>query len=133
MDSIQTASSKKRLWASWIVGGLPAVFLLLDASMKLVKPAAVVEGSLKVGFPESTLIGIGIALLISTLLYMVPRTAVLGAIMLTGYLGGAVATNVRVSGPVFNIVFPIIFAALLWGGIWLRDRRLQELLPVRAQ
>jgi len=93
----------------------------------------VVEGSLKVGFPESTLIGIGIALLISTLLYMVPRTAVLGAIMLTGYLGGAVATNVRVSGPVFNIVFPIIFAALLWGGIWLRDRRLQELLPVRAQ
>jgi DoxX-like family len=133
MDSIQTASSKKRLWASWIVGGLPAVFLLLDASMKLVKPAAVVEGSLKVGFPESTLIGIGIALLISTLLYMVPRTAVLGAIMLTGYLGGAVATNVRVSGPAFNIVFPIIFAALLWGGIWLRDRRLQELLPVRAQ
>lgn len=133
MDSIQTASSKKRLWASWIIGGLPAVFLLLDASMKLVKPAAVVEGSLKVGFPESTLIGIGIALLISTLLYMVPRTAVLGAIMLTGYLGGAVATNVRVSGPVFNIVFPIIFAALLWGGIWLRDRRLQELLPVRAQ
>jgi hypothetical protein len=133
MDSIQTASSKKRLWASWIVGGLPAVFLLLDASMKLVKPAAVVEGSLKVGFPESTLIGIGIALLISTLLYMVPRTAVLGAIMLTGYLGGAVATNVRVSGPVLNIVFPIIFAALLWGGIWLRDRRLQELLPVRAQ
>jgi hypothetical protein len=133
MDSIQTASSKKRFRISWIVGGLPALFLLLDAGMKLVKPAAVVEGSLKVGFPESTLTGIGIALLISTLLYLVPRTAVLGAILLTGYLGGAVATNVRVIGPVFNVVFPIIFAALLWGGLWLRDRHLQELLPVRAR
>ena len=133
MDSTQTASSKKRLWAGWIMGGLPALFLLLDASMKFVKPAAVVEGSLKVGFPESTLVGIGIALLLSTLLYLVPRTAVLGAILLTGYLGGAVATNVRVIGPVFNIVFPIIFAALLWGAIWLRDRRLQDLLPFRAR
>ena len=65
------------------------------------------------------------------MLYLFPRTAVLGAILLTGYLGGAVATNVRVLGPVFNIVFPIIFAALLWGGLWLRDRRLQDLLPIR--
>jgi hypothetical protein len=133
VDSTQTAFSKKRLWASWIIGGLPALFLLLDASMKFVKPAAVIEGSLKVGFPESTLVGIGIALLLSTLLYLVPRTAVLGAILLTGYLGGAVATNVRVVGTVFNIVFPIVFAALLWGSIWLRDRRLQDLLPVRAR
>jgi hypothetical protein len=131
MDSTQTASSKKRLWASWIMGGLPALFLLLDASMKFVKPAAVVEGSLKVGFPESALVGIGIALFLSTLLYLVPRTAVLGAILLTGYLGGAVATNVRVVGPVFNIAFPIIFATLLWGGLWLRDRRLHDLLPIR--
>ena len=130
MDSPQIASSTMRLRASWIMGGLPALFLLLDASMKLVKPAAVVEGSLKVGFPESTLVGIGIALLLSTLLYLVPRTAVFGAILLTGYLGGAVATNVRVVGPVFNIVFPIVLATLLWGGLWLRDRRLQDLLPI---
>jgi DoxX-like family len=133
MDSTQTASSKKRLWASWIMGGLPALFLLLDASMKFVKPAAVVEGTLKVGFPESTIVGLGIALLLSTLLYLFPRTAVLGAILLTGYLGGAVATNVRVLGPVFNIVFPIVFGALLWGALWLRDRRLQALLPFRAR
>ena len=133
MDSTQTASSKKRLWTSWIMGGLPALFLLLDASMKFVKPAAVVKGSLKVGFPESTLVGIGIALLLSTLLYLVPRTAVLGAILLTGYLGGAVATNVRVVGPMFNIVFPIIFAALLWGALWMRDRRLQDLLPTSTR
>ena len=133
MGSTPTAPSKKRFWASWIMGGLPALFLLLDASMKFAKPAAVVEGSLKVGFPESTLVGIGIALLLSTLLYLLPRTAVLGAILLTGYLGGAVATNVRVVGPVFNIVFPIIFAALLWGALWMRDRRLQELLPTRAR
>jgi hypothetical protein len=133
MESTQTASSKKRLWASWIMGGLPALFLLLDASMKFVKPAAVVEGTLKVGFPESTIVGLGIALLLSTLLYLFPRTAVLGAILLTGYLGGAVATNVRVLGPVFNIVFPIVFGALLWGALWLRDRRLQALLPFRAR
>ena len=133
MDSTQTASSKKRLWASWIMGGLPALFLLLDAIMKFVKPAAVVEGTLKVGFPESTIVGLGIALLLSTLLYLFPRTAVLGAILLTGYLGGAVATNVRVLGPVFNIVFPIVFGALLWGALWLRDRRLQALLPFRTR
>jgi hypothetical protein len=133
MDSTQTAPSKKQRWASWIMGGLPALFLLLDASMKFVKPAAVIEGSLKVGLPESTLVGIGIALLLSTLLYLVPRTAVLGAILLTGYLGGAVATNVRVVGPMFNIVFPIIFAALLWGALWMRDRRLQDLLPTSTR
>jgi hypothetical protein len=115
------------------MGGLPALFLLLDAIMKFVKPAAVVEGTLKVGFPESTIVGLGIALLLSTLLYLFPRTAVLGAILLTGYLGGAVATNVRVLGPVFNIVFPIVFGALLWGALWLRDHRLQDLLPFRAR
>jgi DoxX-like family len=133
MDSTQITSSKKQLWAGWIMGGLPAVFLLLDAIMKFVKPAAVVEGTLKVGFPESTIVGLGIALLLSTLLYLFPRTAVLGAILLTGYLGGAVATNVRVLGPVFNIVFPIVFGVLLWGALWLRDRRLQALLPFRAR
>ena len=132
MDSPKTATSNKRLWASRIMGGLPALFLLVDGTMKLFKPAVVVEASAQLGYPESTLVGIGIALLVSTLLYVVPRTSMLGAILLTGYLGGAVATHVRVGGPAFNIVFPVIFGSLLWGGLWLRDRRIEALIPLRA-
>lgn len=114
------------------MSGLPALFLLADGAGKLFKPPAVVEATVKLGYPESVIIGIGVALLVSTVLYLVPRTAILGAILLTGYLGGAVATHVRVEAGLFNIVFPAFFGALLWGGLWLRDRRLQELLPLRA-
>jgi hypothetical protein len=113
-----------------IMSGLPALFLLVDGGMKLFKPPAAVEATLRLGYPESTLAGIGVLLLISTFLYLVPRTAILGAILLTGYLGGAVATHVRVGAVLFNILFPVFFGALLWGGLWLRDRRLQDLLPL---
>jgi len=82
------------------------------------------------GYPESTIVGIGIALLASTFLYVIPRTSILGAILLTGYLGGAVASNVRAAAPLFNILFPVVFAALVWGGLWLRDQRLRQLLPL---
>ena len=98
--------------------------------MKLFKPAVVVESTLQLGYPESSIVGIGIVLLASTLLYLIPRTAILGAILLTGYLGGAVATHVRVSGPPFNIVFPVIFGSMLWGGLWVRNRNLRQLLPL---
>lgn len=130
MDSTQTASSKKRLWASWIMGGLPALFLLLDASMKFVKPAAVVEGSLKVGFPESTLVGIGIALLLSTLLTWSRARPFLGNSV--DRLSGRCRCHQR-AGRRAGVQprLPIIFATLLWGGLWLRDRRLQDLLPFR--
>jgi len=131
MSTNHASIPNKQLWAARILGGLPALFLLVDGGMKLFKPAVVVEATLKLGYPESTIVGIGVVLLVSTLLYLIPRTAVLGAVLLTGYLGGAIATNVRVGGPLFNIVFPIFFGALLWGGLWLRDRRLQELLPLR--
>lgn len=114
------------------MSGLPALFLLFDGAMKLFKPPFVVEATVKLGYPESTIVGIGVVLLVSTVLYLVPRTAILGAVLLTGYLGGAVATHVRVEAGLFDIVFPVFFGALLWGGLWLRDRRLQELLPLRA-
>ena len=84
--------------------------------MKLFKPPVVVESTLQLGYPESAIVGIGIALLASTILYLIPRTAILGAILLTGYLGGAVATHVRVSAGWFNILFPVFFGAMLWGG-----------------
>jgi hypothetical protein len=128
-----TSISNKQLWASRVLSGLAALFLLVDGGMKLFKPPVVVEATVKLGFPESAIVGIGIVLLAGTLLYLIPRTAILGAVLLSGYLGGAVATNVRVGAPVFNIVFPIILSALLWGGMWLRDLRVRELLPLREQ
>lgn len=121
--------SKKQLWAGRILSGLSAAFMLLDGGMKLFKPRVVVEATAQLGYPESAIVGIGITLLLCTLLYLIPRTAVLGAVLLTGYLGGAVASNVRVGGPLFNIAFPVIFGVLLWAGLWLRDRRIRELLP----
>ena len=124
--------SKKMLWAGRIVSALPALFLLMDAVMKFFKPPVVVETTVKLGYPESTIIGMGIVLLISTILYMIPRTAVLGAILLTGYLGGAVATHVRMGEGAFPILFPVFFGVLLWLGLYLRDERLRTLVPLRS-
>ncbi len=131
--SKSAAVSRRSLWAGRIVSALPAVFLLMDGAMKLWKPPIVVESTIQLGFPETTIVGIGLALLASTALYLVPRTAVLGAILLTGYLGGAIASKVRVQAPLFDIVFAIVFAVFLWGGLWLRDRRVQELLPLTSR
>lgn len=122
--------SARRIWAGRILSGLATVFFVMDGVMKLLKPAPVVEATVKLGYPESMIAGIGIALLASTLLYVIPRTTVLGAILLTGYLGGAVASNVRAGTPLFNVAFPSFFAGLVWCGLWLRDRRLEQLLPL---
>ena len=124
-------TSKKMVWAGRIVSALPVLFLLMDAVMKFIKPPVVVQTTTELGYPESTILGMGIVLLASTILNAIPRTAVLGAILLTGYLGGAVATHVRVGGPLFSIIFPVIFGVLIWGGLWLRDARLRTLLPIR--
>jgi ABC-type transport system involved in cytochrome c biogenesis permease component len=97
--------------------------------MKLVKPPVVVEATTQLGYPESVIFGLGIVLLTSTLLYAVPRTSFLGAILLTGYLGGAVATNLRVGNPLFShILFPVYLGVMIWGGIFLRDSRLRALI-----
>jgi hypothetical protein len=111
---------------------LAALFLLFDAAMKLVKPAFVVEATVRLGYSESVILPLGVVLLLSTVLYLVPRTEVLGAILLTGYLGGAVATHVHHGDTAFEIVFPSVFGALLWGGLVLRDARLRSLLPWRT-
>ena len=122
--------TRSALWTGRVLTGLGSMFLLFDAVMKLVKPQFVVDATVQLGYPESAIVGIGVALLVSTVLYLIPRTAILGAVLLTGYLGGAVATHVRVGGPAFNIVFPVIFGALVWAGLWLRDRRVRNLLPL---
>ena len=132
--SSQTAPiSRKSLWAGRIMTALPLLFLLIDGAAKLAKPAPVVEGTVKLGYSETVIIPLGIVLLSCTILYAIPRTSVLGAILLTGYLGGAVATHVRVGDPLFShILFPIYIALLLWGGLYLREDRLRLLIPLRA-
>jgi hypothetical protein len=125
--------SKKALWAGRIISVLPALFLLLDGVMKLAKPAFVVEATVQLGYPENVILGLGMVLIACTVLYLIPRTSILGAILLTGYLGGAVATHVRVGDPIFTICFPIVFGVLIWGGLTLRDGRLRTLIPLRER
>ena len=123
--------AKGSLWTGRVLTGLVAAFLLFDVVMKFAPPAAVRDQSTQMGFPPAKLTGVGIALLISLLLYLVPRTSVLGVVLLTGYLGGAVAVNVQTGAGPGLVLFPAVFGVLAWGGLWLRDRRLQALIPLR--
>jgi hypothetical protein len=116
------------LWTGRILSTLAALFLLFDGIGKLVKPAPVVEATVHMGYPESVIFGLGIVLTAATILYIIPRTAILGAILLTGYLGGAVASQVRISAGLFPEVFPIIIGLLVWGGLYLRDDRVRSLI-----
>ena len=125
--------SSSRLWTGRIMSFLPALFLILDAVMKFVKPAFVVDANVQLGYGENVIVPIAAVLLVSTILYLIPRTAVLGAILLTGYLGGAVATHVRVGAGVFPIAFAIVFGVLLWGGLYLRDPRVSALIPLTKE
>jgi hypothetical protein len=130
----QTApASKGRLWTGRIISALPALFLVMDGVMKLMKPDFVVKATVQLGYPENVIFPLGIIVLVCVILYVIPRTAVLGAILLTGYLGGAVATHARVGDPLFShTLFPIYFAILLWGGLYLREERLRALIPLRS-
>jgi len=123
--------SKKMIWTGRIISALPVLFLLMDGVMKLFKPRVVVEATVRLGYPESVIVGLGIVLLSCTVLYIISATSVLGAILLTGYLGGAVATHLRVGEGLFPEFFPIIVGALIWGGLWLRDKRFRALVPLR--
>jgi len=118
----------------WAMSGLVVAFMLMDATMKLMVLPIVVETGAQLGLAGGDMArDLGIILLACTILYAVPRTAVLGAILLTGYLGGAVATHVRVGSPLFShVLFGVYLGVLLWGGLYLRDTRLRELLPLRA-
>ena len=114
----------------WVVSGLVGAFMLLDGVMKLVKPAPVAEAFQRTGWPVDLSVTLGVILLCCTALYLIPKTAVLGAILLTGYLGGAVATNLRLHNPAFNTWFPVVFGILAWVGLWLRERKVGEVFPL---
>jgi hypothetical protein len=119
----------KRVWVGRILTGLSGAFLLMDSGGKLAQLRPVMEGSVALGYPPTVVFGLGVALLACTLLYLFPRTAVVGAVLLTGYLGGAIATHVRVSNPLFShTLFPIYVAMLIWGGLYLRDSRVRSLV-----
>ena len=121
-----TRAANAKIWTARILGGLAIDFLVIDGAGKVLRLAPYVEGTAKVGYPEGCLLPLGIVLLASTILYAVRRTAVLGAILLTGYLGGATATHVRMGQP---FVVPVLFGVILWGCLYLRDERLRSLLP----
>jgi len=111
---------------------LAALFLTMDTVMKVLRLGPAVEGTVALGYPVNTVLGIGIAELVCLALYLTPRTSVLGALLLTGYLGGATATHVRIASPLFtHILFPTYVALFVWGGLYLRDSRLRELVPFR--
>lgn len=123
-------ASPKLIWTGRVLSAIPVLFLLFDGAAKVMRLAPVLEGTAKLGYPLSTVVPLGFTLLVCTLLYAVPRTAMLGAILLTGYLGGAVATHVRVGDPLFShALFPTYVGAMVWGGLFLREARLRALLP----
>ncbi len=121
-------SSKAMRWSGYVLTVLPVLGLLFSAYTKLAKMPGLEEGLAHLGLPMSTITGIGILELACTLLYLIPRTSVLGAILLTGYLGGATAIHVRVGDPVYAVVF---IGVLVWGGLFLRDARIRALIPLR--
>lgn len=127
---VSAASSRPfqgKLWTARILGTLTVLFLFVDAAGKILRLAPYVEGTAKVGFPPGALVPLGLVLLASTILYVIPRTAVLGAILLTGYLGGATCTHVRLEQP---FIMPVVVGIIVWGCLYLRDARLRSLLPL---
>ena len=127
-ESPTSSASRALVWVGRVISVLPGLMLILSAVMKFVKPVQVMEGMTKLGYPEGLAFGLGIVELTCTLIYLIPNTAVLGAILLTGYLGGAVASHVRVGDPFFG---PLIPGVLVWVGLYLRDERLRALVPFR--
>ncbi len=126
----QTAPvSKKMLWSGRIISALPVLLMVFAGAFGLLKPAAALAGFVHFGYPESAFLPICIVEIACAIVYAIPRTSVLGAILLTGYLGGATATHVRVGEPFF---FPIIVVILVWAGLFLRDDRLRALIPLRT-
>ena len=126
--------AKKRLVAGYVLTALVALFLTFDTVIKVLRLAPAIQGTTELGYPADAVVWIGMIELVCVGLYLVPRTSVLGALLLTGYLGGAIATHMRVGSPLLShTLFPIYVALVLWGGLYLRETRLGALLPFRHQ
>jgi len=129
--SVATAAttSKKMLWTGRVISAIPVLLMVFSAVMKLIKAAPVVQGMPRYGYPESQIVTIGVLELLSCVVYLIPSTAVLGAILMTGYLGGATATNFRVGDP--SYILTVLLGVFVWGGLFLRDERVRALIPFR--
>ena len=124
--------SKSALLAGRIISGLTIVFLAFDGIVKVLQLQQAVEPTVKLGYAASQLPAIGILALLCLVLYVIPGTSVLGAVLLTGYLGGAIATHLRAGSDAFSLIFPIIIGLMMWGGLWLRNASLRRIMPLRA-
>jgi len=122
------AKTSKGVWAGRIISGLCVLFLVVDSVMKLMRVAPVLEANSKLGYPVDLAVPLGIILLTCTIVYAIPQVSVLGAILLTAYLGGATATHVRIGDPFY---FPVVFGVFVWLGLYLRDERVRWLIPLR--
>jgi hypothetical protein len=126
------ASGKKRRITGYALTAFVALFLTFDTVLKVLQLAPAMQGTTELGYPANSVLVIGVIELVCLVLYLVPRTSVLGALVLTGYLGGAIATHVRIGSPLLtHTLFPIYVALMVWGGLYLREHRLRELLPFR--
>lgn len=124
--------SKAALWTGRVLSALSALFLTFDTVVHIAAPPVAVEGTAALGFPPGILLGLGVVQAVFLVLYLVPRTSVLGAMLWTGYFGGAVAAHARIAHPLFSqTLFPVYVALFMWAGLWLRDARLRSLVPVR--
>lgn len=123
--------SRRTLWVARIIGGLATLFVLMDGVMKLFNPPPVTEATVVLGWPEHLILWLGILEVVCIALYLIPQTSVLGAILMTGYLSGAVATHVRIASPLFSVVFPILLGVMLWAALYITDARVRSLIPRR--
>jgi len=131
-DSISATTSKTQRRVGWGLTALTVLFMLFDAAGKLALEAHVVEATTKIGYPVGAIRPIGVIALICTILYAIPRTAILGAVLLTGFCGGAVASKVRIEDPLFSsVLFGVYFGLIAWAGLYLRDDALRSLFPIR--
>lgn len=123
-------SSRVKTWISWGMSGIVILFMLMDSIMKFIQPEEVITGTTELGFPKHHILTLGILAFVSTVLHIIPRTTILGAILLTGYFGGVVATHLCLDNPLFShTLFTVYFGILMWGGLWLRDERIRNLIP----
>lgn len=130
MEATNQNVSKASLWTGRVISALIILFMLFDGGAKIVRFAPYVEGTVKAGYADSLVVPLGIVGLVCTIVYAIPQTSVLGAILMTGYFGGATATHVRLGQPFY---FPVVFGILVWLALYLREPRLRDLIPLRKR
>jgi hypothetical protein len=131
MSSNKSGSSKGAVWTGRVISTIMVLFLIFDGATKVAQQSFVVQAMVQGGYSPSVVVPLGITVLICTLLYVIPSTAVLGAVLLTGWLGGATDSMVRMATPGHPVLFPVVFGILVWLGLYLRDDRLKQFLPFR--